>query len=152
MPKLCALVAYYPVKLPAPGAGFPTSHNVTVHLTHAPSFMPKYRHYVYTDVQPGFAESDLDVYSKVLASLAWTRSLATVRKGFEIDVDLEKIWDKHLECKFLRQKGPISRKIQSDLRLQPSGICCKGCGCHDEYDGSTTICQPYPHHHGRDWV
>lgn len=35
------------------------------------------------------------------ASLAWTRTLAAVRKGFEIDVDLEKVWEKHIALEFV---------------------------------------------------
>ena len=98
MPKLCTLVAYYPTRIPAPAAGFPSSLNVTVHLTQTMSFAPKYRHYTYPDVKPGFAEVDLEVYDKVAEALAWSRTLGAVRKGFEIDVDLESTWENHTKC------------------------------------------------------
>ena len=98
MPKLCALVAYYPTQIPVPAAGYPSSLNVVVHLTATQSFAPKYRHYTYADAQPGFAETDLGVYDKVASGLAWSRTLGAVRKGFEIEVDLERIWDEHVEC------------------------------------------------------
>ena len=101
MPKLCALVGYYPTKIPAPAAGFPSSLNVVVHLAKSQSFAPKYKYYAYPDTEPGFAEADLDVFDKVAGPLAWSRTLAAVRKGFEIEVDLERIWEEHIACKML---------------------------------------------------
>jgi len=44
----------------------------------------------------GFAETDLEEFDKVAAGLAWTRSLAAVRRGFEIEVDLEGVWEEHV--------------------------------------------------------
>lgn len=100
MPKLCALVAYYPEKVPAPGAGFPPSHNVAIHFAGPQSKTPNCRCYSYPGVEAGFAEENLEQYDKVSASLAWSRSLAVLRKGFEVEVDLEKIWDDHVACEF----------------------------------------------------
>lgn len=100
--KLCALVAYYPNKLPPPGAGFPPSLNVVVHLAGQNPPYPKFHSYTYPHAANGFAEEDLDQYDRVSASLAWTRTLATVRKGFEIEVDLEKIWEDHVTCESLQ--------------------------------------------------
>ena len=34
------------------------------------------------------------------ASLAWSRTLAVVRKGFGIEVDLEKVWEEHIERRY----------------------------------------------------
>lgn len=48
----------------------------------------------------GFAEHDLDEFNKVAASLAWTRTLGTLRKAFNIEVDLEKIWEEHVALEF----------------------------------------------------
>ena len=95
--KLCALTAYYPTEIPAPVAGFPNDHNIIVHLASSQNLAPKCKHYIYPEVQPGFAEEDLDLYDKISANIAWSRTLATLRKGFEIEVDLEKIWENHTE-------------------------------------------------------
>ena len=95
--KLCALIAYYPTEVPAPSTGFPNDHNVLVHLAGSQHLVPKCRHYVYPEVQPGFAEEDLDKFDKVSTNLAWSRTLATLRKGFEMEVDLERIWENHTE-------------------------------------------------------
>ena len=65
--------------------------------------MPKFRHYVYPEAQPGFAEVDLGEFDKVSANLAWSRTLATLRKGFELEVDLERIWENHTEREDLIQ-------------------------------------------------
>jgi len=56
-----------------------------------------YPSYTYEGAEPGFAEHDLDEYNKVAARLAWSRSLDCVRKAFRTEVDLEKVWDQHVE-------------------------------------------------------
>ena len=99
MPHLCTLVAYYPEKIPSPKTKYPPHLELTVHLASTQGFAPAFNNYVYQDVQPGFAEHDLDEYDKVSASLAWTRTLAALRKGFKIEVDLEKIWEEHVARK-----------------------------------------------------
>lgn len=99
-PKLCTLVAYYPTALPHVGAGFPPSLNVVVHLAGSQGMGPKYHSYAYPHAETGFAEEDLETYDKVSANLAWTRTLAAVRKGFGIEVDLESVWEEHLACEY----------------------------------------------------
>ena len=101
MPKLCALVAYYPNRLPAPGAGYPPSLRVRIHLAGSQPQAPKFHSYSYPHAEPGFAEHDLDQFDKVSAGLAWSRSLDLVRKGFEVEVDLESIWEDHSRGRFL---------------------------------------------------
>ncbi|KAL9126464.1 MAG: hypothetical protein Q9217_004485 [Psora testacea] len=101
MPKLCTLVVYYPTKIPAPAASYPSSLDVVVHLTESQTFGPKYRSYAYPDTEPGFAEVDLEVYNKLASGLAWSRTLAAVRKGFGIEVDLEKVWEEHIALEFV---------------------------------------------------
>lgn len=100
MHKLCALVAYYPDKLPNPAAGFPPSLNVCVHLAETQTMGAKYKTYVYNGVAPGFAESDLDDFDQISADLAWTRTLGLVRKALEIEVDLEATWEDHVALEF----------------------------------------------------
>lgn len=97
------MVAYYPTEVPAPPAGFPNEYNFLVHLAGSHNLVPNCRHYVYPEAQPGFAERDLDEFDNVSANLAWSRTLATLRKGFEIEVDLEKIWENHTEREDLIQ-------------------------------------------------
>ncbi len=96
MPKLCTLVAYYPDVLPKPAAGYPSSLNVVVHLAGAQPTTQKYKAYSYPEAEAGFAEVDLEEFDKVAAGLAWTRTLAAVRRGFEIEVDLEGVWEEHV--------------------------------------------------------
>jgi hypothetical protein len=61
-----------------------------------------YPAYAYEGVEPGFAEHDLEEFDKVAWGLAWTRSLDAVRKGFRAEVDIERVWDDHVECEFLQ--------------------------------------------------
>ncbi|KAL8952344.1 MAG: hypothetical protein Q9222_001755 [Ikaeria aurantiellina] len=100
VPKLCALIAYYPERMPASGAEYPPSLRMVIHIAGSQNFSPKSHAYSYPDAEPGFAEHDLDVFDKVSAGLAWTRSLDLVRKAFEIEVDLEAIWDDHARLEF----------------------------------------------------
>lgn len=100
MPKLCTLVVYYPDEIPSPAGGFPPSINVLAHIAGSQRMAPKFPSYSYPDAVVGFAEVYLESYDRISATLAWTRTLAAVRKGLGIEVDLEKVWEKHLERKF----------------------------------------------------
>ncbi|KAL8695804.1 MAG: hypothetical protein Q9224_003145 [Gallowayella concinna] len=101
VPKLCALVAYYPERLPpAGGAGYPPSLRLVIHIAGSQNFMPGAHAYAYPNAVPGFAEHGLDVYDKISAGLAWSRSLGVMRKAFEMEVDLEGIWEEHSRYEF----------------------------------------------------
>lgn len=99
--NLCALVAYYPDIFPVSASAYPPSLNVLVHLEDSRTGTPDYRHYVYPDVKQGFAERNLYTYDKIAANLAWSRTLATLRKGFDIEIDLEKVWEEHVALEFV---------------------------------------------------
>lgn len=99
MPKLCALVAFYPSGLPDPSSSPPRGLRVQVHLAGDQPFAPKYPSYTYVSTSPGFAQRDSGCYDKVSSSLAWSRSLDCVRKGLGIEVDLETVWEEHLARK-----------------------------------------------------
>jgi hypothetical protein len=89
MPHCAALICYYPSKIPNPSANYPSQLNLVLHLTSSQHFAPKFKYYIYGDVDPGFAEHDIDQYDRVATGLAWSRSLAAVRQGFKIHKDLE---------------------------------------------------------------
>jgi dienelactone hydrolase len=59
-----------------------------------------YPSYTYEGAEPGFAEHDLEEYRRVEARLAWSRSLKTLRDAFGAEVDLERVWEDHVERKF----------------------------------------------------
>lgn len=80
MEKLCALVLYYPDNFSSPGNGFPPHFNVLVHFAESLDFTPSCRYYVYPDVKEGFAATNVKAFDKVAASLAWSRTLATLKK------------------------------------------------------------------------
>lgn len=86
MPHCCALICYYPSSLPHPNAKYPSSLNLKVHLTHSQGFAPSFAAYLYSNVEPGFAEYDLDEYDRVAAALSWSRTLAAIRRGFKKDM------------------------------------------------------------------
>ncbi|EAW13425.1 dienelactone hydrolase [Aspergillus clavatus NRRL 1] len=56
--------------------------------------------YTYDNVQPGFAEHDLEEYDRLAAELAFTRTLQVIRSTTENKEDPEKTWEDHLEAKF----------------------------------------------------
>lgn len=101
LPKLCALVAFYPSRLPDPGSVPPKDLRVQVHLAGDQPFAPKYPSFNYPATKPGFNEHDNHQYDRIASNLAWSRALDCVRRGFGIDVDLEGIWERHLARKSL---------------------------------------------------
>lgn len=133
--KLCALVAYYPDKIPMPSAGWPSGHNVIVHLASSQNMAPKCRHYIYREVQLGFAEKNLDMYDKISAGLAWSRTLAILRKGFEIEVDLERVWEDHAERELANTDHSELVPSFADRYAGVSRIRQQRCGCHDGHYG-----------------
>lgn len=99
LPKLAALVAFYPSELPDPAATPPLGLRVQVHLASDQLFAPVYSSYNYEGTKRGFAQRDSGCWDKVAAGLAWSRCLDCVRKGFGIEADLERVWEEHLSCK-----------------------------------------------------
>lgn len=98
MPRLCALVTYYPSTIPLPKSTYPSNVELVVHLAAAQSFAPVFKYHLYPDVAPGFAEYNNVNFDKLSASLSWTRSLGALRKAMHIEVDLESIWEDHVRC------------------------------------------------------
>jgi len=96
MPHCCALVCYYPSTVPHPNAKYPTQLNLVLHLTVSQGFVPKFKYFSYSNVEPGFAEHDLPEFNSVAAGLAWTRSLAAIRRGFKREADLESVRSNHI--------------------------------------------------------
>lgn len=90
MRHLAALVCYYPTDITNPAASYPTQMELQVHLAASQGLAPQFPAYVYDGVSPGFAENDLDTFDPVAAGLSWSRTLAAVRRGFKMDVDLER--------------------------------------------------------------
>lgn len=99
-PKLCAVVAYYPPYMPKTSANFPPSLNLTIHLASSQKFGTRHqKNYRYPDTRSGFAESDLEEYDKPAARVAWTRTLACLRRGFGVTADVEGAWTDHLHVR-----------------------------------------------------
>jgi len=103
VPKLATLICYYPTAYPKSKAGFPPSLKVQIHLASVQTLGTKFPAYTYERSLPGFAEEDLEEYDKVSARLAWTRALRAVREGFEVTVDLEKVWEDHVALEFVEK-------------------------------------------------
>ena len=112
----------------------------------------KFHSYSYPEVQPGFAEVDLEEYDQVSASLAWTRTLAAVRKGFEINVDLEKVWEEHIARECPRATTTSEKVCMALIPDLDSGVCHQRRGRHHGYDGGGALCQSCPHSDGRYWI
>ncbi|WEW57983.1 hypothetical protein PRK78_003450 [Emydomyces testavorans] len=98
MPRLCAIVAYYPTHIT--DATFPPSLNYQVHLAGTQPLSTKPNCYIYQQSDIGFAECDLPSYDSISAQLAWSRAIACLRKGFDITVDLAPTWQNHLKIKY----------------------------------------------------
>src|SRR6201996_6183483 len=101
MPKLVAVVAYYPGHTPRSTTNFPPTLFVQIHLAASQRWGTRFPSHRYENTVPGFAEYDLDEFDKVGASLAWTRTLSLLRTAFDIDgPDLETIWENHTRLEF----------------------------------------------------
>jgi hypothetical protein len=102
LPHCVSLICYYPTAVPAPTHKYPASLDILCHLASMQPFgAASFKIYVYPDVCPGFAESDLQEYDKFAAGLSWGRTLACLRRGFRIVVDLEEVVDEYNKCKFV---------------------------------------------------
>jgi hypothetical protein len=130
MPHCGALICYYPSQIPHPNANYPSQLNLVLHLAASQNFAPKFHHYVYAGVDPGFAEHDLDEYDRVAAGLAWTRSLGAVRKGFKISVDLEGVREAFSAVSLGRSKDATAAvaSIMQDGYVNNSPTCTGGIG------------------------
>jgi len=110
MSKLCAIVAYYPTQYPKTSTTYGPNTECIVHAAGSERVPLKCRSYNYPFVEIGFAEADLETYDKISASLAWSRSLGAVRRGFRIDVDLESIWENHMALEFATKDADATMK------------------------------------------
>ncbi|KAF2650982.1 NTF2-like protein [Lophiostoma macrostomum CBS 122681] len=95
MAKCCAIVAFYPTVLPKKDHKYPTLLNVMVHVASLSQDSPlpeecAWKCYQY-DCGFGFADPSAKNYSEIEANLAWSRSLACMRRGFKTEVDLEPV-------------------------------------------------------------
>jgi len=61
--------------------------------------------YTYERVESGFAEHDLDEFEPIATGLAWSRTMAVVRRAFGMSVDIERIRDQHFEGRFVTATG-----------------------------------------------
>lgn len=96
LPKCCAIIAFSPTLLPSPKTKYPNSHQLQIHVAglsqaSARPEMCEWKLYRYEKCATGFADPTSKAYSEVEANLSWSRALASVRKGFNKNVDLEPV-------------------------------------------------------------
>ena len=109
-PKLCALVAYYPNRFPHTSTAFPPLILVQIHIASSQNHGTRHPSFTYQDTTPGFAEHDSDDFDKIGARLSWSRTLGILRRGFDIHVDLEAIWDNHTRLEFEKEDAEATMK------------------------------------------
>lgn len=112
MPKLAALVAYYPPYMPRASTGWPQTLPVQVHLASAQKYGTTLPSFKYEKTAEGFAEHDLDEYDKAAATLAWSRTLTVLRRAFNMEDhwNLEAIWDNHTKLEFETRDAAATMK------------------------------------------
>ncbi|KAF2845399.1 dienelactone hydrolase-like protein [Plenodomus tracheiphilus IPT5] len=102
--KCCAVIAFYPKELPESKIKYPNAKALQVHVAGlspgsagARAEMYEWGLYRYEKCALGFAEPASKSYKEVEANLAYARTLACVRRGFNRHVDLEPVtqglWD-----------------------------------------------------------
>ncbi|KAF1848426.1 NTF2-like protein [Cucurbitaria berberidis CBS 394.84] len=107
LPKCCAIIAFYPPVLPSPKTKFPMANHIQVHVAglSQASVRPEmydWKLYRYDKNSTGFAEPSSNAYSDVEANLAWSRSLACVRNGFnhksaDLEPIIQNVWNAKYE-------------------------------------------------------
>ncbi|OJJ42228.1 hypothetical protein ASPZODRAFT_162310 [Penicilliopsis zonata CBS 506.65] len=131
--KLCALIAYYPPRIPPAAVQYPPTVQVLIHLANQQVAIPTrqqngaarapqatwakidagigtgdtlqlgHKAYAYPSAVPGFAEHDQAEHDPISAGLAWSRSLATLQRAFGKEADLETVWDEVQEDRYFSQ-------------------------------------------------
>ncbi|KAF2157373.1 hypothetical protein K461DRAFT_219471 [Myriangium duriaei CBS 260.36] len=122
LPRLAALISYYPPQIPSgQHTTYPPGVNVLLHLCAGSTISVSLRSFVYEGVSSGFAETDVDEFDSVGKELAWSRSLATVRKSFDLEnPDLEGVRDAYFDNVGTDPDGSRSGWPQA---LPESGTC-----------------------------
>ena len=119
LPQCVALVCYYPTAIPYPTHKYPASLSLVCHLASIQPFgAASFKTHVYPNTCPGFAESDLVEYDAFAAGLSWGRTLAYLRRGFGIVVDLEGVVDEYNKCQCgakLYSNKTTEHKVQTSL-------------------------------------
>ncbi|KAK5363459.1 hypothetical protein LTR20_003486 [Exophiala xenobiotica] len=106
MPKLVAVVAYYPPYMPRTTTDFPPTLGVLIHLASSQKFGTRHPSYRYSNTRPGFAEYDLEEFDKIAASLAWSRTLGLLRESFDMQPpDLEALWEAQMRHEFVEKNA-----------------------------------------------
>ncbi|KAL4889419.1 hypothetical protein BDV59DRAFT_210344 [Aspergillus ambiguus] len=127
--KICALIAYYPTRMPGRELCYPSSMRVLVHLANQDvdifqdlqgakghknierkhfrsgigvgDFLPlQYRAFLYSAAVPGFAEKSRRCYEYLAANLAWSRTLALLQDELGKRGNLEDKWDQIQENRY----------------------------------------------------
>ncbi|KAF2834859.1 carboxymethylenebutenolidase [Patellaria atrata CBS 101060] len=101
MPKLGALIAYYPSSTSTIAKRLAHTH-VIVHIAGEQGFGVSEQSYRYEGTRVGFAERGSGVWDKVASSLAWSRTLRVLKRAFNVhpQEQLERVWDEHTELEF----------------------------------------------------
>ena len=115
MAKCCAIVAFYPPILPKKDHKYPASLNVTVHVASLSQESPlpeecAWKCYQY-DSGFGFADPSAQNYSEIEASLAMSRSLRIIRRGFKLETDLEPLVDELWRAKYDLENPEVGSTI-----------------------------------------
>ncbi|WPH04286.1 Hypothetical protein R9X50_00717500 [Acrodontium crateriforme] len=116
-----------------PGAGYGGSLNWS------------YLTYTYS-AQPGFAESDLDEYDAAKETIAFSRSLRMVRKGFRIDVDadIERVRDNHYSLTMSGQAEKVVKQADEYAQVMYGPTLSGGVGQKDMQKFYAKFFQPLP--------
>ena len=112
MPKLAALVLYYPPYMPRCSTGWPTTLPIMIHLASSQKFGTRLNSYRYPYTEEGFAEHDMEEYDKTAARVSWSRTLRVLRRAFSMEDhwDLEAIWDDHTKLEFETKDAAATMK------------------------------------------
>jgi hypothetical protein len=103
-----------------------------------------YKAYTYSGVEPRFAEHDLEEYDAVAAGVAFSRSTATVRKGFRIENDIEAVRDRQVQLINSEKVEKAMQSVHKDAQVMFGPTLTGGIGAEDIEDFYTNFFHPVP--------
>lgn len=103
-----------------------------------------FKAYTYSGVQPGFAEQDLEEYDRVADGVAFTRSIACLKRGFRIEKNIELVRDHHVSYLNSSQPDKAVAQTRPYAHIMHAPTLTGGVGTEDISDFYTNFFTPLP--------
>ncbi|CAK3970043.1 Hypothetical predicted protein [Lecanosticta acicola] len=103
-----------------------------------------FKAYTYSGVQPGFAEHDLEEHDSVADGVAFTRSIACLKRGFRIEKNIELVKDHHVTFLHTGQHEKVMKQTRPYAHVLHGPTLTGGVGSEDLQDFYENFFTPIP--------